>query len=48
MNGSIFASCGPVGADDEAVLLSPFAAQVPYQLLLAPKPTEYRFNLVAG
>jgi UDPglucose--hexose-1-phosphate uridylyltransferase len=33
-----------VAIDDEAVLLSPYAAQLPYQLLLAPRRPQPRFE----
>jgi UDPglucose--hexose-1-phosphate uridylyltransferase len=33
-----------VAVDDEAVLLSPFAARVPFQLLLAPRRPRMRFE----
>jgi UDPglucose--hexose-1-phosphate uridylyltransferase len=33
-----------VAIDDEAVLLSPYAAQLPYQLLLAPRRPRARFE----
>jgi UDPglucose--hexose-1-phosphate uridylyltransferase len=33
-----------VAIDDEAVLLSPFAARLPYQLLLAPRQPRARFE----
>jgi UDPglucose--hexose-1-phosphate uridylyltransferase len=33
-----------VAIDDEAVLISPFAARVPYQLLIAPRTPRARFE----
>nr|MBA2348078.1 hypothetical protein [Solirubrobacterales bacterium] len=37
-----------VGYDDEAVLLAPYASQVPYQLMLVPRTPAPRFEADGG